>query len=35
MGARGRAWVLTNFNADASAEPTLRLYEKIAMRRRP
>jgi glycosyltransferase involved in cell wall biosynthesis len=35
MGARGRAWVLTNFDADASAEPTLRLYEKIAMRRRP
>jgi glycosyltransferase involved in cell wall biosynthesis len=35
MGARGRAWVLTNFDAEAAAEPTLRLYEKIAMRQHP
>jgi glycosyltransferase involved in cell wall biosynthesis len=26
IGARGRAWVLANFNADAAAEPALRLY---------
>jgi glycosyltransferase involved in cell wall biosynthesis len=35
MGARGRAWVLSNFNISAAAEPTLRLYEAIAARRRP
>ena len=34
MGARGRAWVLANFNTAAAAEPTLRLYEAIAARRR-
>ena len=32
MGARGRAWVLANFNTSAAAEPTLRLYEEIAAR---
>ena len=35
VGARGRAWVLANFNAEAAAEPTLRLYEQMAARRRP
>ena len=35
IGARGRAWVLANFNAEAAAEPTLRLYEQMAERRRP
>ena len=35
VGARGRAWVLANFNAEAAAEPTLRLYEQMAERRRP
>ncbi len=30
IGARGRAWVLANFNAAAAAEPTLRLYEQVA-----
>jgi glycosyltransferase involved in cell wall biosynthesis len=35
MGARGRAWVLANFNTSAAAEPTLRLYEEIAARGRP
>ena len=30
IGARGRAWVLANFNAAAVAEPTLRLYEQMA-----
>jgi glycosyltransferase involved in cell wall biosynthesis len=35
MGARGRAWVLANFNTSAAAEPTLRLYEQVAARRRP
>jgi glycosyltransferase involved in cell wall biosynthesis len=34
MGARGRAWVLANFNRSAAAEPTLRLYEEIAARGR-
>jgi glycosyltransferase involved in cell wall biosynthesis len=34
MGARGRAWVLANFNMSAAAEPTLRLYDEIAARRR-
>ncbi|MPZ39467.1 MAG: glycosyltransferase [Rhizobiales bacterium] len=34
MGARGRAWVLANFNTAAAAEPTLRLYEEIAAHRR-
>jgi glycosyltransferase involved in cell wall biosynthesis len=34
MGARGRAWVLANFNAEAAAEPTMRLYEDMAMRGR-
>jgi glycosyltransferase involved in cell wall biosynthesis len=33
MGARGRAWVLANFNTAAAAEPTLRLYEEIAAQR--
>jgi glycosyltransferase involved in cell wall biosynthesis len=39
IGARGRAWVLANFNAAAAAEPTLRLYEQVAakgrVKRRP
>ena len=35
IGARGRAWVMANFNTSAAAEPTLRLYEEIAARRRP
>ena len=34
MGARGRAWVLANFNTSAAAEPTLRLYEDMASRGR-
>jgi glycosyltransferase involved in cell wall biosynthesis len=34
MGARGRAWVLANFNTAAAAEPTLRLYEELAARGR-
>ena len=29
IGARGRAWVLANFNARAATEPTLRLYSEI------
>jgi glycosyltransferase involved in cell wall biosynthesis len=33
IGARGRAWVLANFNAQAAAEPTLQLYADIATRR--
>ena len=32
IGARGRAWVLANFNAAAAAEPTLRLYAEVAAR---
>jgi glycosyltransferase involved in cell wall biosynthesis len=35
IGARGRAWVLTNFNEAAAAEPTLRLYEQVTARGRP
>jgi glycosyltransferase involved in cell wall biosynthesis len=35
IGARGRAWVLANFNTAAAAEPTLRLYEQITARGRP
>jgi glycosyltransferase involved in cell wall biosynthesis len=35
LGARGRAWILANFNTAAAAEPTLRLYEQVAARRRP
>ena len=35
IGARGRAWVLANFNTAAAAEPTLRLYEQVTARRRP
>lgn len=34
VGTRGRAWVLANFNAEAAAEPTLRLYEQMAARGR-
>ena len=34
IGARGRAWVLANFNAAAAAEPTLRLYEQVAAKGR-
>jgi glycosyltransferase involved in cell wall biosynthesis len=34
MGQRGRAWVLANFNVEAAAEPTLRLYEAMATRGR-
>jgi len=33
IGARGRAWVQANFNAQAAAEPTLQLYADIAARR--
>jgi glycosyltransferase involved in cell wall biosynthesis len=29
MGARGRDWVLSHFNAPAVAEQTLRLYDEI------
>ena len=32
IGARGRAWVVTNFNAPAVAEPMLRLYAEVARR---
>ncbi|HZO48379.1 MAG TPA: glycosyltransferase family 4 protein [Xanthobacteraceae bacterium] len=32
IGARGRGWVLANFNAAATTEPTLRLYEQVASR---
>jgi glycosyltransferase involved in cell wall biosynthesis len=35
IGARGRAWVLANFNAEAAAEPTLRLYEQVTACGRP
>jgi glycosyltransferase involved in cell wall biosynthesis len=39
VGARGRAWVVANFNTAAAAEPTLRLYQQVAtkgrVRRRP
>jgi glycosyltransferase involved in cell wall biosynthesis len=35
VGARGRAWVLANFNAEAAAEPTLRLYAQITARAPP
>ena len=34
IGARGRAWVLANFNTAAAAEPTLRLYEQVAAKGR-
>ena len=34
IGARGRAWVLANFNTGAAAEPTLRLYAEMAARKR-
>jgi glycosyltransferase involved in cell wall biosynthesis len=34
MGARGRAWVLANFNAAAATEPTLRLYEHVGAKGR-
>jgi glycosyltransferase involved in cell wall biosynthesis len=34
IGARGRAWVLANFNTPAVTEPTLRLYAEVAARRR-
>ena len=34
MGARGRAWVLANFNTAAAAEPTLRLYEQVGAKGR-
>ena len=34
IGARGRAWVVANFNAPAAAEPTLRLYAEVAARAR-
>lgn len=32
MGARGRAWVVGNFNAPAAVAPTLRLYADVAQR---
>jgi glycosyltransferase involved in cell wall biosynthesis len=34
IGARGRAWVLANFNTAAAAEPTLRLYQQVAAKER-
>jgi glycosyltransferase involved in cell wall biosynthesis len=34
IGARGRAWVVANFNAPAAAEPTLRLYADVTARAR-
>ena len=34
IGARGRAWVAAHFNAEAAAEPTLRLYAEVARHRR-
>jgi glycosyltransferase involved in cell wall biosynthesis len=33
IGARGRAWVVANFNASAASEPTLRLYAEVAQAR--
>ena len=32
VGARGRAWVVANFNAPAAVAPTLRLYADVAQR---
>jgi glycosyltransferase involved in cell wall biosynthesis len=32
IGARGRAWVLDNFNTLAATEPTLRVYRELASR---
>jgi glycosyltransferase involved in cell wall biosynthesis len=32
IGARGRAWVVANFNAPATVAPTLRLYANVAQR---
>jgi glycosyltransferase involved in cell wall biosynthesis len=34
IGARGRAWVVAQFNAPAVTEPTLRLYAEVARRHR-
>jgi glycosyltransferase involved in cell wall biosynthesis len=34
MGARGRAWVLEHFRAEAAAELTLRVYAEVAGRRK-
>ena len=34
IGARGRAWVVANFNQPAVTEPTLRLYADIAAGKR-
>jgi len=34
IGARGRAWVMANFNAPAATEPTLRLYADVTARNR-
>ena len=33
IGARGREWVASQFNAPAVAGPTLRLYAEIARKR--
>jgi glycosyltransferase involved in cell wall biosynthesis len=33
IGARGRAWMVTNFNAPAVAESMLRLYAEVTRRR--
>ncbi len=33
IGARGRNWVLANFNTQAAAEPTLSLYAEITARK--
>ena len=35
IGARGRAWVISNFNAAAAVEPTLQIYAEVAGQRRP
>lgn len=35
IGARGRAWVVANFNQPAVSEPTLRIYADMAGRKRP
>ncbi len=34
IGARGRAWVLGHFSAEAAAVPTLRLYADVAARQK-
>jgi glycosyltransferase involved in cell wall biosynthesis len=34
IGARGRTWVLSHFNAQAAAAPTLQLYAEVAGRQK-